>query len=139
MAALVVGTNFIPTMSPEDVGEIAAQTVLSTKLDGKRLRLTGLEAISFPEAGHRISALIQKPIKHFRIPLLFVGMISMFTLPFNPFLWFIYWSMKLLNHFPYHLVKEVPQGHKILLNTFQYSPTTFNVEVEKRFTILGNA
>lgn len=54
------GMNPVPIISPEDVGEITAQTVLRNDLSGRRFRLTGPEAISFPEAAKRISVITKK-------------------------------------------------------------------------------
>jgi uncharacterized protein YbjT (DUF2867 family) len=127
------GIKPIPTISPEDVGEITAQTVLRNDLSGKRFRLTGPEAISFPEAAERISAITKKQINHIKIPLIAVKVVSIITLPFNPFIRFIYWSLKLLNNFPSDLAKNVPEDHQILLKTFSYTPITFDMEIKNRF------
>lgn len=127
------GIKPIPTISPEDVGEITAQTVLRNDLSGKRFRLTGPEAISFPEAAERISAITKKRIKHIKIPLIAVKVVSIITLPFNPFISFIYCAIKLLNNFPSDLAKNVPEDHQILLKTFSYTPITFDIEVKNRF------
>ncbi|MFQ5868749.1 MAG: SDR family oxidoreductase [Candidatus Zixiibacteriota bacterium] len=127
------GIKPIPAISPEDVGEITAQTVLRSDLSGKRFRLTGPEAISFPEAAERISAITKKQIKHIKIPLIAVKIVSIITLPFNPFIRFIYRSLKLLNNFPSDLAKNVPEDHQILLETFTYTPITFDMQIRNRF------
>lgn len=43
------GIKPFPTISPDDVGEITAQTVLRNDLSNVRLKLTGPQAYSFPE------------------------------------------------------------------------------------------
>ncbi|MFC1746911.1 SDR family oxidoreductase [Candidatus Neomarinimicrobiota bacterium] len=126
------GLVAVPTISPEDIGEITAQVVLRADLGQKRFRLTGPEAISFPEAAHRISALTGKRIRHINLPLFIFRVGAMLALPFTPFVRFLYWSLKLLNHFPKDLAGRVPQDHQILLDTFSYSPVTFNMEIERR-------
>jgi uncharacterized protein YbjT (DUF2867 family) len=127
------GIKPIPTISAEDIGEIAAQTVLRNDLSGKRFRLTGSEAISFPEAAERISAITKKRIKHIKIPLIAVKVVSIITLPFTPFISFIYCALKLLNNFPSDLAKNVPEDHQILLKTFSYTPIKFDMEIKNRF------
>jgi len=127
------GTKPIPTISPENVGEISAQTILRDDLSGRRFRLTGPEAISFPEATKRISAITNRQIKHIKIPLFLIRIVSIITLPFNPFIRFVYWSLKLLNSFPDDLAKNVPEDFQILIKTFSYTPITFDMEVKKRF------
>ena len=116
------GQRPIPTISADDVGEIVAQTVIRNDLKGKRFRLTGPEAISFPEAAKRISAITGKPVKCIKIPLFLVYIVSIITLPFNPFVRFIYWSLKLLNNFPSVLAEKAPEDHQLLLKTFDYQP-----------------
>lgn len=127
------GIKPIPAISPEDVGEIAAQTILRNDVGGKRFRLTGPEAISLPEAAERISAITKKQIKHIKIPLVAVKVVSIITLPFNPLIRFIYYALKVLNNFPSDLAKSVPEDHQILLKTFTYTPITFDMEIKNRF------
>lgn len=131
------GLKPLPTISREDVGEIAAQAILRNDLSGKRFRLTGPEAFSFPEAATRISEIIKEPIKVKRIPLMFFNIASLIILPINPFLRYIFWSLKLLNNFPEDLAGNVPDDHKVLRQTFEYSPTTFDMEIRNRFGLNG--
>jgi uncharacterized protein YbjT (DUF2867 family) len=80
------GSAALPTVSAIDVGEIAAQAVLRDDLDGRRIRMVGPEAISFPEAAKRISAVIGTDL-HFRsIPLLPLQIAAIVTAPVNPYL-----------------------------------------------------
>jgi uncharacterized protein YbjT (DUF2867 family) len=127
------GMNRVPVISPEDVGEIAAQAVLRDDLSGKRFRLTGPESISFPEAAERMSAITNKQIKHIKLPLVAVKVVSLIVSPFTPFVSFIYGSLKLLNNFPSDLAMNVPEDHRVLLETFAYVPVTFDDEIKKRF------
>ncbi|NOZ74467.1 MAG: NAD(P)H-binding protein [FCB group bacterium] len=127
------GKNPIPTVSPEDIGEITAQAVLRTDLSGRRFRVTGPEALSFPEAVERISTIINREIKYRVIPLIIVKIAAVLTLPFHPFIRFIYWSVKLLNNFPADLATKVPEDHQHLLATFDYTPITFDMEIRNRF------
>ena len=43
---------------------------------------------------------MKKRIKHITIPLIAVRVVSIITLPFNPFIKYIYCALKLLNNFP---------------------------------------
>ncbi len=126
------GPPALPTISPVDVGEIAAQAVLRDDLRGKRIRLTGPEALSFPEAARRISAVMGKPIKFRRIPLTPLKIAAALSRPFNPFLQHLLWAIKLFNHFPQDVAAEVPAAHRMLLETFNYAPTTLEMEIRRR-------
>ncbi len=131
------GPPALPTVSPVDVGEIAAQTVLRQDLPGKRFRMVGPEAISFPEAAKRISIVAGRTIRFRKIPLVLPKMAYAVTRPLTPFsdgllyvnqmLGFI----KLLNQFPQDVASEVPKVHRLLLDTFDYVPTTLEMEAER--------
>ena len=112
------GPPALPTISSHDVGEIAAQAVLRNDLQGRRFRLPGPEALSFPEAARRISSLTRNPVRFMKIPLLPLRIASLLILPVNPFLRYVYWSLKLLNHFPPDIAAEVPRDHQLLRETF---------------------
>jgi uncharacterized protein YbjT (DUF2867 family) len=126
----------IPSISASDVGEITAQAVLRQDLKGVRFRLTGPEALSFPEVAKQISITCGQPIRFTRIPLINIKMAALATRPFSPFLQYIYWALKLLNNFPLDLIAQVPEDHQTLLKTFNYRPTSFEMEIRKRFEIL---
>jgi uncharacterized protein YbjT (DUF2867 family) len=126
------GLNAIPCISAIDVGEITAQAVLRNNLSGRRLKLTGPEAFTFPEAAMRISSVSGKEIKHVSIPLIIINIISFLLLPFTPFLRFIYQSLKLLNSFPPDLAKGVPEEHKKLRELFDYVPVSLENETTRR-------
>ena len=132
------GPPALPTVSPVDVGEIAAQTVLRNDLRGMRFRMTGPDAISFPDAAKRISAVFGKTIKFRKIPLLLPKIARVITRPFAPvndMILFINQALgfiQLLNQFPQDIVAEVPQAHRLLLDTFDYAPTTLEMEARRR-------
>ncbi len=126
------GKNYLPTISAKDVGEIVAQTVIREDLSGFRIRLTGPDALSIPEAAKIISRITDTEISTFSIPLLLFKMISIITLPFNPFIRYLYKVLIMFNNFPPDLVNEIPSDHQFLLETFSYIPHTFEMEVKKR-------
>ena len=126
------GPPALPTVSPVDVGEIAAQTVLKDDLRGKRIRMVGPEAISFPEAAKRISAATGRNIRFCRIPLIPLNIASIVTWPINPFLRLLYGHVKLMNNFPQDIAAQVPQDHQWLVDTFDYAPVTLEMEARRR-------
>jgi len=126
------GLKAIPCISDKDVGEITAQAALRNDLNGYRLKLTGPEAFTFPEAAIRISSVSAKNIKHVSIPLIIVNILSFLLYPFTPFYRFLYKSLKMLNNFPEDLANEVPQDHKRIRNIFKYQPVTLEMEIRKR-------
>jgi uncharacterized protein YbjT (DUF2867 family) len=128
------GPPALPTVSPVDAGEIAAQTVLREDLGGRRIRVTGPEAISFSEAARRISAVTGERLEFQKIPLFPLRVASLVTRPFNPYLWHLVGSAKLMNRFPQDLAAQVPQDHRWLADTFAYTPTTLEMEARRRFT-----
>ena len=126
------GYNAIPAISSEDVGEITAQAALRDDLNGKRIKLTGPEAFSFPEAARRITLISGRKIKHRSIPLAIINIISFLLTPFFPFTRYLYKSLKLLNNFPRDLADRVPEEHKLLRELFIYEPVTLEMEIKRR-------
>lgn len=126
------GPPTLPTVSPVDVGEITAQTVLREDLGKKRFRITGPEALSFPEAAKRISNVTGKVIRFIKIPLLPLKIVSVLVWPFNPYLRYLLEFVKLMNKFPQDVAGEVPETHRLLVETFSYTPTTLEMEAQKR-------
>ena len=124
------GPPALPTISPIDLGKIVAQAVVRSDLVKRRFRLTGPEAISFSEAAERISKITGKRIKYRKIPLLPLRIASILTWPFNPYLWHLTKFVKLLNKFPQDIVAEVPNSHKSLLETFDYTPTSIEISAK---------
>jgi uncharacterized protein YbjT (DUF2867 family) len=131
------GAKAIPCISAQDVGEIAAQTVLRSDLKGKRFRLTGPEAFTFPQAAQRMARISGIPVRVVRIPLFIINIASIMTWPSHPFIRYVYWSLKLLNNFPQDLAEKVPTDHQLLLSTFDYIPITFDEEIHKRLMSAG--
>lgn len=131
------GPPALPTVSPVDVGEIAAQTVFRDDLHRKRFRMVGPEAISFPEAAERISSVVGKTIRFRKIPLLLFKIARIITRPFTPFSDLILFInqmlgfIQLLNQFPQDFIDEIPEDHRLLLNTFDYVPTTLEMETQR--------
>lgn len=126
------GYNQIPTISPEDVGELTAQSVVRNDLSNKRIKLTGPSEYSFPEVGELISNTTGKNIKHMKIPLSLVNIISFLLLPFTPFARYLYKSLKMLNNFPPDLAEDVYKEHTLLRETFEYESMTLEMEIERR-------
>ncbi|MES0350664.1 MAG: NAD(P)H-binding protein [Desulfobacteria bacterium] len=131
------GPPALPTVSPVDVGEIVAQTVLKYDLHGKRFRMVGPEAISFPEAAERISNITGKTIGFRKIPLLLPKIARVITAPLTPFSDAILYInqmlgfIQLLNQFPQNIIVEVPEVHRLLLGTFDYVPITLEMEAQR--------
>jgi uncharacterized protein YbjT (DUF2867 family) len=125
------GSAALPTVSAIDVGEIAAQAALRDDLDGQRIRMVGPEAISFPEAAKRISAVIGTDLQFRSIPLLPLQIAAIVTAPVNPYLKSLLPSIKLMNRFPQDVVAAVRQDHQRLLDTFDYTPTTLEMEAQR--------
>ena len=126
------GRNAFPTISPEDVGELTAQIVLRNDLNGKRIKLTGPKAYSFPQVAELMSEISGKRIRYGAIPLFIINVVSFLTLPFIPFVRYIYKSLKLLNNFPKDVAEKVPDDHKLLRELFDYEPVTLEEEIRKR-------
>lgn len=128
------GPPGLPTIARADVGAIASEAVLRADLGGRRFRLTGPEAMSFPEAARRVGKITGRNISFRKLPLFVFGTASFLLLPINPFLRYIYWYLQLLHHFPQDLVDAVPEDHRRLVETFDYSPKTFEMETKERYT-----
>lgn len=132
------GPKVLPTISPVDLGEIVAQTALRDDLGGRRIRVAGPELLSFPEAARRLSAVYGKTIRFRAIPLFLPRMAWYVTRPLirlsstlyfvNTMLGFI----QLLNEFPQEIALEALQDHKDLVRTFNYTPTTLEMEARRR-------
>lgn len=131
------GPPALPTVSPIDVGEIVAQTVLKYDLHGKRFRMVGPEAISFPEAAERISNITGKTIGFRKMPLLLPKIARVIIAPLTPFSDAILYInqmlgyIQLLNQFPQDIIVEVPKAHRLLLGTFDYVPITLEIEAQR--------
>jgi uncharacterized protein YbjT (DUF2867 family) len=132
------GPPALPTLSPLDMGEIAAQAVLRDDLGGRRFRMAGPQAISFPQAAARISAVTGRPLKFRKIPLLLPRIASLILKPLAPLsdrLLFVHTMLgyiNLLNAFPPDIAAEAARDHQVLRDTFDYTPTTLEMEAQRR-------
>ena len=131
------GPPALPTIAAVDVGEIAAQAALRADLGGRRFRLAGPEAISFPEAARRIFVVLGRPIRFRQIPLALPTLAWQLTRPLarlsgrllyvHQMLGFI----QLLNRFPAEIAAEAPRAHHLLTEAFSYQPTTLEMEAQR--------
>ncbi|MFX0063277.1 MAG: SDR family oxidoreductase [Candidatus Hermodarchaeota archaeon] len=126
------GFHALPTISPLDVGEITAQTVLRDDLKGKRFRLTGPESFSFPQAAKRVADVTGRRIKFRKIPLTPIKIASLVTRPFTPYFKYLLQAIILFNNFPPDIAADVPKDHQLLLETFNYTPITLEMEARRR-------
>lgn len=129
------GPPALPTISPVDVGEIAAQTVLRDDLHGLRIRMVGPDLLSFPQAAKRISAVTGKRIRFRAVPLLPIRVASYIVAPFYPYLRVIVAHLELLNNFPADIAEEAGKDHQWLLEHFDYNPTTLEKEATRRMQL----
>ena len=132
------GPKALPTISPVDVGEIAAQAVLRDDLNGQRLRLVGPEPLSFPEAASRLSAFYGRTIRFTAIPLILPKVAWYATWPLAKFsrsLEYVHQVLgfiQLLNSFPEDVALASVQDHEKLVRIFSYTPTTLEMEARRR-------
>lgn len=122
------GPPCLPTVSPVDVGEIAAEAAIRDDLGGRRFRVTGPEAMSFGEAARRISAVTGKPLSVRKIPLFPLRVAGLFS----PFVRYVSSAARLMNAFPQDLAAQVPEDHALLQRTFQYTALTLEMETRRR-------
>ena len=118
------GGSIMPSIAPQDVGEIAAQASIRDDLNGKRLHMTYSEPFSFPDVAQRFSKLLNRKIKYRKIPLFGLKIASIISYPINPYLRHLVKYVGLLNNFPTDLVEKVPDDHKLLRDLFDYKPMT---------------
>ena len=67
------------------------------------------------------------------IPLFPLRLASVLSWPFNPYLRHLVSSVRLMNVFPKDEVEKVPQIVAELTSTFDYPPTTLEMEARRRF------
>lgn len=127
------GKNAIPSIAPQDVGAIVAQTVVREDLNGQRIRMTGPEAYTFTEVAKIFGAATGREVKHVTLPLGVINLVSLIAYPVSPFPRFLFKSLKLLNNFPQDLAQQVPTDHQLLKTWFDYEPLTLEAEIRKRF------
>jgi uncharacterized protein YbjT (DUF2867 family) len=121
------GPPALPCLSPIDLGIIVAEAAIRFDLSSKRFRATGPEAYSFPQAAERISDITGMNISFRKIPLFPITIASIISRPFTPYIWHLRKFLGLLNNFPQDIANEVPKDHSLLINTFNYKPTTLEM------------
>ncbi len=132
------GSIPLPVISPVDVGEITAQTVLRDDLSGERIKMTGPEAITFNEALDVINEISGKSIKAFKIPFYLPAIMSVLLYPFSLFSYKILYIKKIMKFIIllkyFKGIKEMVNDNNRLLKTYyNYKPTQFEKEVRKNF------
>ncbi len=127
------GSPIMPSVAPQDVGEIAAQAAIRDDLNKKRFHMTSAEPFSFPEVAERISSVLGRKIKYRKLPLFGLKIASIVTYPFNPYLRHLVKYVQLLNNFPTDLAKQAIEDHKILRSTFEYEPMSLEDYVRISF------
>jgi uncharacterized protein YbjT (DUF2867 family) len=132
------GPKGLPTVSPVDVGEITAQAIMRDDLAGQRIQMVAPQTYSFPDAANRISKVLGRPIKFRKIPLIFPKIAYNITAPLsiisNRFLYVhtLLGFVRLLNNFPEKYIQQVPILHQKLMSIFKYSPSTIEIEAERK-------
>jgi uncharacterized protein YbjT (DUF2867 family) len=122
----------IPTIAARDVGELAAQALLRSDLGGRRFRVTGPEALSFPDAARRISAATGRKLRFVAAPTLPLRAAAAITAPFNPFMQYVLGAVTMLKSFPDDLVSLIPEDHCLLTSTFEFTASTLEEEAHRR-------
>ncbi len=131
------GPPALPTISPHDLGEIAAQAVIRDDLARRRIRVVG-EVIGFKEAAKRLSLVYGWPIEYRKIPLFLpkvawavTGLVS----PFSKKLRYVHGLLgfiKLLNEFPQDVAERARRDRTNLRKLFDFTPTTLEAEASRR-------
>ena len=132
------GPPALPTVSPVDLGEVAAQAVLRMDLAGQRLRVVGPDVVGFAEAARRLSVVYGYPIRYRKLPLFPFCLAYWLTRPLayvfdlalyaHTMLGFI----RLMNRFPQDIAAEAPADHQRLLSLFSLTPHTLEMEARRR-------
>jgi uncharacterized protein YbjT (DUF2867 family) len=116
------GPKGLPTVSPVDVGEIVAQTIMRDDLSGQRIQMTALQTYSFSDAANRISKVWGKTITFRKIPILFPTIAYNLSAPLSIFsdrflyLHTLLGFVRLLNNFPEKYIQQVPLLHQKLMS-----------------------
>lgn len=126
------GPPALPVVAANDVGAVAAQSILRSDLIGQRIRIPGPEALSFAQAAERIGAVSGQPVRLLKIPLLPFRLAALVTRPFTPYMKHLFASIRLMNRFPQDLAVQVPQDHARLREMFDYTPVTLEDEARRR-------
>jgi len=139
------GPPALPTIAPQDTGVIAVQAALRDDLGGRRLRLAGPEALSFPAAAERIGRIWGRRIRFVRIPLALPLGVRRLLRPWRgdrttaAFLYTMLGYVRLLNEPPPGLVSRAAEDHRRLLETFSLAPTTLEMMARSRLPRAGGS
>jgi uncharacterized protein YbjT (DUF2867 family) len=132
------GPPALPTISPLDLGEVAAQAVLRTDLAGLRVRVVGPETLGFAEAARRLSAVYGHPITFRRIPLFPFRLGYWLTWPLAPFFDLALYLntmlgfIRLMNQFPQDVAAEAAADHRRLRSLFDLATHSLEAEASRR-------
>jgi uncharacterized protein YbjT (DUF2867 family) len=132
------GPPALPTIATRDTGAISAEAVLRDDLGGRRFRMAGPEAMSFPEAARRIGAVWGRELRFTKVPLAGPVVARLLMTPLTPlsrpvaFAWTLIPYIRLMNAFPQALAAAVGDDHRLLVKTFDFEPTTLEMEAEGR-------
>ena len=129
------GAPLIPSIAPQDVGEIAAQASIRDDLNKTRFKITYSEPFSFPEVANLFSRIFGRKIKYRKLPLFGLKIASIISYTINPYLWHLVKYVGLLNKFPKNLVKKIPEDHEKLKSTFDFQPMTLEDYVKTEYKI----
>ncbi|MHA1212248.1 MAG: SDR family oxidoreductase, partial [Candidatus Heimdallarchaeota archaeon] len=106
------GSPLMPSVAPQDVGEIAAQASIRDDLNEKRFHMTYSEPFAFPEVAQEFSKILGRTIKYRKLPLFGLKIASIVSYPFNPYLRHLVKYVGLLNNFPIDLAKQSSNFHQ---------------------------
>ena len=132
------GPKSLPTISPVDLGEVAAQAVLRDDLGRQRIRVAGPEPLSFPEVARRLSAVYGKTIRFTAIPLVLPRIAWYATWPLTrlsdslEYVHAVLGFIQLLNSFPQDIALASVKDCENLVRIFTYTPTTLEMEARRR-------
>ncbi|MFX0123226.1 MAG: SDR family oxidoreductase [Candidatus Hodarchaeota archaeon] len=120
------GPIALPTISPTDLGKIAAQAVIRSDLSGKRFSLVGSDIISFREAAERISKVTGKDIGFRKVPLIPIKVAASITGLLSPIFPYISQLLKFIilmnTAFTSEIIEQAFDHQKLLQETFDYQP-----------------
>jgi uncharacterized protein YbjT (DUF2867 family) len=122
-------TKPMPTVSPSDVGHIAAQAVLRDDLGKQRFRMCSDRPMTADEAAEIIGKLLGKEVTVRRIPMGVFNVGTAILGLLNPFFRYIYMGVKVFNNFPSHLIENIPDDHRRLQETFSYPSRSLKEEL----------
>ncbi|MFX1283909.1 MAG: SDR family oxidoreductase [Promethearchaeota archaeon] len=122
------GPPALPTISPIDLGIIAAQTVSRFDLNEKRFSLVGSDVISFREAAERISNITGNKIGFRKVPLFPIRIGAAITGLLSPIFPYISQMLRFIilmnTAFTAEIIDQVYEHQKLLQETFDYQPMT---------------